>query len=185
MLSNRVPQAINPGVKLKDKLILFLKIEALTLVIGLSFILRHVALGVIKDKKAALVAVLPVPFMSSAAETLKRFSAVMVNDQWLYLLPFYGACLFAIRIDLVSRSLRDVFLKWSLLFFIMEFTTEWTKYGWDTVSADLPVQLARYLTGGLMAAGVWWLMERSPRLKELGQKPLLTRRRTRRSVKQD
>ena len=139
MLSNRVPQAINPGVKLKDKLILFLKIEALTLVIGLSFILRHVALGVIKDKKAALVAQLPVPFMSSVAETLKRLSNVIVHDQWMYLLPFYGACLFAIRIDLVSRSLRDVFLKWSLLFFIMEFTTEWTKYGWDTVSADFPI----------------------------------------------
>ena len=48
----------------------------------------------------------------------------------------------------------------------MEFTTEWTKYGWGEATAELPLMLLQYLAGGALAAAVWWLIEKSPRVHE-------------------
>jgi hypothetical protein len=152
-------------VSLKEKILLFLKIQAATFAIGGAFILRDISLQVLHEKKASLAAGVAPAFASPMAESLRRLSAALAHDHWFFLLPFYGVCLFAIRTDLMSRTIQHVFVKWSVMFFVMEFTTEWTKYGWDYVSADLPVQLLRYLSGGLIAAAVWWLIEKSPRLR--------------------
>ena len=157
-------------VSLKEKILLFLKIEAATFAIGGAFILRDISLQVLKEKKASIAAGVPPAFESPMGESIRRLSTALAHEHWLFLLPFYGVCLFAIRTDLMSRTLHHVFIKWSVMFFVMEFTTEWTKYGWDAVSADLPVQLMRYLSGGLIAAAVWWLIEKSPRLKPIPAK---------------
>lgn len=159
-----------PLVTLKEKTWLFLKIEAAAFAIGGAFILRDISLQVLKEKKASLAAGVPPAFDSPMGESLRRLSVALAHDHWFFLLPFYGVCLFAIRTDLMSRTLHHVFIKWSVMFFVMEFTTEWTKYGWDSVSADLPVQLMRYLSGGLIAAAVWWLIEKSPRFKPVATK---------------
>jgi hypothetical protein len=97
---------------------------------------------------------------------LGRVGQIFQTEGWLILLPLYGTCLFFLRVDQRIRGLRQAFVKWSVLFLVMEFTTEWTKYGWGEATAELPLMLVRYLAGGALAAAVWWLIEKSPRVHE-------------------
>ena len=126
---------------------LFGKIQIVTFLLGMAFILRsHTEHGT----SFAVV-------IDSTKESL------FGPDGWFYRLLLYGTCLFLIRTDKKPRNLRQVFIKWSVLFLVMEFITDWTKYGWHQASVDFPVMLLRYLSGGALAAAVWWLIERSPR----------------------
>ena len=104
---------------LKQKVRLFVKIQAATFAIGVAFIIRENA--------------------------------------------DHGTFLYFLRTDRRPRNMKQVFFKWSILFLILEFTTEWTKYGWGQATTDFPVLLVRYAAGGALAAAVWWLIERSPR----------------------
>ena len=151
---------------LKKRLFLFLKIQVIAFVIGTGFILRNTANRVIEEQKRAVNVGMDAPFASTLEETLRRLGHTFVDDGWLILLPLYGTCLFFLRVDQRIRTLRQAFIKWSVLFLVMEFTTEWTKFGWTDATAELPVMLIRYLAGGALAAAVWWLIERSPRVHE-------------------
>jgi hypothetical protein len=132
---------------LKRKAQLFGKIQVITFVLGIAFIVRsHTEHGVPLDV-----------VIDSTKESL------FGPDGWFYRLCLYGTCLFFIRTDKKPRHLKQVFIKWSLLFLVMEFITEWTKYGWNQASLDFPVMLLRYAAGGALAAAVWWLIECSPR----------------------
>mgnify|MGYP003330971351 CR=1 FL=1 len=140
---------------MKAKLALFAKIQLVTFIIGVAFIFRdNVTQGMGLTKA-----------MHVTSKIL--FGANIENHKpWLFLLPFYGTCLFLIRTDLISQSIWSVFKKWSLVFFILQFTTDWTMYGWEKASSDFPVMILRYISGGALAASVWWLIECSPRLQE-------------------
>lgn len=151
---------------LKKRLLLFLKIQVVAFVIGTGFILRNTASRVIEEQKRLVNLGMDAPFDSTFRETLRRLGQTFVDDGWLILLPLYGTCLFFLRVDQRIRSLRQAFIKWSVLFLVMEFTTEWTKFGWGEATAELPVMLIRYLAGGALAAAVWWLIEKSPRVHE-------------------
>lgn len=151
---------------LKKRLFLFLKIQVVAFVIGTGFILRNTANRVIEEQKRLVNLGMDAPFDSTFQETLRRLGHTFVDDGWLILLPLYGTCLFFLRVDQRIRSLRQAFIKWSVLFLVMEFTTEWTKFGWTEATAELPVMLIRYLAGGALAAAVWWLIERSPRVHD-------------------
>ena len=151
---------------LKKRLFLFLKIQVVAFVIGTGFILRNTANRVIEEQKRLVNLGMDAPFDSTFQETLRRLGHTFVDDGWLILLPLYGTCLFFLRVDQRIRSLRQAFIKWSVLFLVMEFTTEWTKFGWTEATAELPVMLIRYLAGGALAAAVWWLIERSPRVDD-------------------
>jgi len=153
-------------VVLKKRLLLFLKIQVVAFVIGTGFILRNTASRVIEEQKRLVNLGMDAPFDSTFRETLRRLGQTFVDDGWLILLPLYGTCLFFLRVDQRIRSLRQAFIKWSVLFLVMEFTTEWTKFGWGEATAELPVMLIRYLAGGALAAAVWWLIEKSPRVHE-------------------
>jgi hypothetical protein len=153
-------------VLLKKRLYLFLRIQLVAFVIGASFILRNTASRVIEEQQRAVNLGYEPPFASAMQEALRRLGHTFLTDGWLILLPLYGTCLFFLRVDQRIRGLRQAFIKWSVLFFLMEFTTEWTKYGWAEASAELPLMLMRYLAGGALAAAVWWLIERSPRMHE-------------------
>lgn len=137
---------------LKQKVRLFAKIQAATFAIGLAFIVRENA-----------------EHGSSIAITFERVKEVLLGDsdptqtRWLFLLPLLGTFLYFLRVDRRPRTMRQVFFKWSILFLILEFTTEWTKVGWGQATSDFPVMLIRYTAGGALAAAVWWLIERSPR----------------------
>lgn len=131
----------------KRKAQLFGKIQVITFVLGIAFIVRsHTEHGT--------------PF-EIVLESTKE--SLFGPDGWFYRLCLYGTCLFFIRTDKKPRHLKQVFIKWSLLFLVMEFITDWTKYGWNQASLDFPVMLMRYAAGGAMAAATWWLIERSPR----------------------
>lgn len=151
---------------IKKRLFLFLKIQVVAFVIGTGFILRNTANRVIEEQKRHVNLGMDAPFDSTFQETLRRLGHTFVDDGWLILLPLYGTCLFFLRVDQRIRSLRQAFVKWSVLFLVMEFTTEWTKFGWTEATAELPVMLIRYLAGGALAAAVWWLIERSPRVHD-------------------
>ena len=151
---------------LKKRLFLFLKIQVVAFVIGTGFILRNTGNRVIEEQKRLVNLGMDAPFDSTFQETLRRLGHTFVDEGWLILLPLYGTCLFFLRVDQRIRSLRQAFIKWSVLFLVMEFTTEWTKFGWTEATAELPVMLIRYLAGGALAAAVWWLIERSPRVHE-------------------
>jgi len=140
---------------MKAKLALFAKIQLVTFIIGVAFIFRdNVTQGMGLTKAMHLTSKI-------------LFGANIENHKpWLLLLPFYGTCLFLIRTDLISQTIWSVFKKWSLVFFILQFTTDWTMYGWEKASSDFPVMILRYIAGGALAASVWWLIERSPRLEE-------------------
>jgi hypothetical protein len=153
-------------VLLKKRLSLFLKIQAVTFVIGMGFILRNTANRVIEEQQRAVNLGYDPPFASTLEEALRRVGQIFLTEGWLTLLPLYGTCLFFLRVDQRIRGLRQAFVKWSVLFLVMEFTTEWTKYGWTEATAELPLMLIRYLAGGALAAAVWWLIERSPRVHE-------------------
>ncbi len=137
---------------LKQKVWLFAKIQAATFAIGLAFIIRENA------EHGATLQI-----------TYERVKEALLGDsnpartRWLFLLPLFGTLLYFIRVDRRPRRMKQVFFKWSILFLIMEFTTEWTKFGWGQATSDLPVMLIRYAAGGALAAAVWWLIERSPR----------------------
>jgi len=139
-------------VTLKQKVGLFLKIQAATFVIGLAFIVRE---------KAGHGVSLDVVYRQVMDGLFG--GADPTHTRWLFLLPLFGMFLYFLRTDPRPRSLRQVFVKWSVLFLVMEFMTEWTKYGWTQATADLPVMLLRYAAGGALATAVWWLIERSPR----------------------
>lgn len=113
-------------------------------VIGASFILRNTASRVIEEQQRAVNLGYEPPFASTLQEALRRLGHTFLTDGWLILLPLYGTCLFFLRVDQRIRSLRQAFIKWSVLFLLMEFTTEWTKYGWAETSAELPLMLMRY-----------------------------------------
>lgn len=151
---------------IKKRLFLFLKIQVVAFVIGTGFILRNTANRVIEEQKRHVNLGMDAPFDSTFQETLRRLGHTFVDDGWLILLPLYGTCLFFLRVDQRIRSLRQAFVKWSVLFLVMEFTTEWTKFGWTEATAELPVMLIRYMAGGALAAAVWWLIERSPRVHD-------------------
>ena len=151
---------------IKKRLFLFLKIQVVAFVIGTGFILRNTANRVIEEQKRLVNLGMDAPFDSTFQETLRRLGHTFVDDGWLILLPLYGTCLFFLRVDQRIRSLRQAFVKWSVLFLVMEFTTEGTKFGWTEATAELPVMLIRYLAGGALAAAVWWLIERSPRVHD-------------------
>ncbi len=153
-------------VLLKKRLSLFLKIQAVAFVIGTGFILRNTANRVIEDQQRAVNLGMDPPFASALQEALARVGQTFLAEGWLILLPFYGTCLFFLRVDQRIRGLRHAFVKWSVLFLVMEFTTEWTKYGWTEATAELPLMLIRYLAGGALAAAVWWLIECSPRVQD-------------------
>jgi hypothetical protein len=154
------------GVLLKKRLALFLKIQAVAFVIGTGFILRNTANRVIEEQQRAVNLGMEPPFASTLQEALGRVGQIFLTEGWLILLPLYGTCLFFLRVDQRIKGLRQAFVKWSVLFLVMEFTTEWTKYGWTEATAELPLMLIRYLAGGALAAAVWWLIERSPRVHE-------------------
>lgn len=142
-------------MKLKDKLTLFAKIQLVTFIIGVAFIFRdNVTQGMGLTRAMNLTSKI---LLGANIENHKP---------WLFLLPFYGTCLFLIRTDLISQTIWSVFKKWSLVFFILQFTTDWTMYGWDKASSDFPVMILRYISGGALAACTWWLIECSPRLNE-------------------
>ncbi len=137
---------------LKQKVRLFVKIQAATFAIGLAFIIRqHAEHGM------------------TLQGTYDQVREVLFGDaepgqtRWLFILPLFGTFLYFLRTDRRPRDMKQVFLKWSVLFLVMEFTTEWTKYGWGQATTDFPVLLVRYAAGGALAAAVWWLIERSPR----------------------
>jgi len=88
----------------------------------------------------------------------------MQTNGWFLLLPFFGLCLFLLRTDSRMRRTRQVFMKWTLIFLVMEFTTQWTREGWAVATSSFPVMALRFGSAGAMAAAVWWLMERSPRV---------------------
>ena len=115
---------------LKKRLSLFLKIQAVTFVIGTGFILRNTASRVMEEQQRAVNLGEVPPFASTLGETLGRVGQIFLTEGWLILLPLYGTCLFFLRVDQRIRGLRQAFVKWSVLFLVMEFTTEWTKYGW-------------------------------------------------------
>ena len=137
---------------LKQKVRLFVKIQAATFAIGLAFIIRENA-----------------EHGFTLQMTYNHVREALFGDEdptrtrWLFLLPLFGTFLYFVRTDRRPRNLKQVFFKWSILFLILEFTTEWTKYGWGQATTDLPVLLVRYAAGGTLAAAVWWLIERSPR----------------------
>jgi len=139
-------------VTLKQKVGLFVKIQAATFAIGLAFIIRENA-----------------EHGFTLQLTYDHVCAALFGDEdpnrtrWLFLLPLFGTFLYFLRTDRRPRNLKQVFFKWSILFLILEFTTEWTKNGWAQATTDLPVFLVRYAAGGALAAAVWWLIERSPR----------------------
>ena len=151
---------------IKKRLLLFLKIQAVAFVIGTSFILRNTANLVIEEQQRATNLGSSPPFDSTLQEALRRAGQIFVAEGWLILLPLYGTCLFFLRVDQQIRSLRQAFVKWSVLFLVMEFTTEWTKYGWTEATSELPLMLIRYLAGGALAAAVWWLIQCSPRVPD-------------------
>jgi hypothetical protein len=139
-------------VTLKQKVRLFVKIQAATFAIGLAFIIRENA-----------------EHGFTLQMTYNHVREALFGDEdpsrtrWLFLLPLFGTFLYFIRTDRRPRNMKQVFFKWSILFLIMEFTTEWTKFGWGQATSDFPVLLVRYAAGGALAAAVWWLIERSPR----------------------
>jgi len=140
-------------VTLKQKVRLFVKIQAATFAIGLAFIIRD---------KAEHGTTLQLLF-DNVRQALLGSDEYPPRTGWLFLLPLFGTFLYFIRTDRRPRHLKEVVFKWSILFLVMEFTTEWTKYGWGQATTDFPVMLVRYAAGGALAAAVWWLIERSPR----------------------
>jgi len=126
---------------------LFLQLQLVTFAVGTALLLRsHTEKGT--SVKAALDGTL----------------LDMQTNGWFLLLPFFGLCLFLLRTDPRPKSLRHVFVKWTVIFLVMEFTTQWTREGWAVATASLPVMALRFGSAGAMAAAVWWLMERSPRV---------------------
>jgi hypothetical protein len=159
-------------MNMKAKLALFAKIQLVTFIIGIAFIFHgNVSQGMGLTKALHVTSKI-------------LYGANLENQKpWIFLLPFYGTCLFLIRTDLVSQSIWSVFKKWSLIFFILQFTTDWTMYGWDKASADFSVMILRYISGGALAAGVWWLIECSPRLQDQGAEVEVKNNRSNRSKK--
>lgn len=92
----------------------------------------------------------------------------MQTNGWFLLLPFFGLCLFLLRTDPRPKTLRQVFVKWTVIFLVMEFTTQWTREGWAVATGSFPVMALRFGSAGAMAAAVWWLMECSPRVHPPG-----------------
>ncbi len=126
---------------------LFLQLQLVTFAVGTALLLRsHTEKGT--SVKAALDGTL----------------LDMQTNGWFLLLPFFGLCLFLLRTDSRMRRTRQVFVKWTLIFLVMEFTTQWTREGWAVATASFPVMALRFGSAGAMAAAVWWLMERSPRV---------------------
>ncbi len=138
---------------LKQKVRLFVKIQAATFAIGLAFIIRE---------NAEHGFTLQMTY-NHVQEALFGDPLDPNRTRWLFLLPLFGTFLYFLRTDRRPRNLKNVFFKWSILFLVLEFITEWTRYGWGQATADLPVLLVRYAAGGTLAAAVWWLIERSPR----------------------
>lgn len=130
---------------------LFLQLQLVTFAVGTALLLRsHTEKGT--SVKAALDGTL----------------LDMQTNGWFLLLPFFGLCLFLLRTDSRMRRTRQVFVKWTLIFLVMEFTTQWTREGWAVATASFPVMALRFGSAGAMAAAVWWLMERSPRVHAPG-----------------
>lgn len=126
---------------------LFLQLQLVTFAVGTALLLRsHTEKGT--SVKAALDGTL----------------LDMQTNGWFLLLPFFGLCLFLLRTDSRMRRTRQVFVKWTVIFLVMEFTTQWTREGWAVATASFPVMALRFGSAGAMAAAVWWLMERSPRV---------------------
>ena len=126
---------------------LFLQLQLVTFAVGTALLLRsHTEKGT--SVKAALDGTL----------------LDMQTNGWFLLLPFFGLCLFLLRTDSRMRRTRQVFVKWTVIFLVMEFTTQWTREGWAVAAASFPVMALRFGSAGAMAAAVWWLMERSPRV---------------------
>lgn len=138
---------------LKQKVRLFVKIQAATFAIGLAFIIRENA-----DHGFTLQMTYDHVHVALFGDDLD-----LNRPRWLFLLPLFGIFLYFLRTDRRPRNLKHVFFKWSILFLILEFTTEWTKHGLGQATTDLPLLLVRYAAGGILAAAVWWLIERSPR----------------------
>lgn len=130
---------------------LFLQLQLVTFAVGTALLLRsHTEKGT--SVKAALDGTL----------------LDMQTNGWFLLLPFFGLCLFLLRTDSRMRRTRQVFVKWTVIFLVMEFTTQWTREGWAVATASFPVMALRFGSAGAMAAAVWWLMERSPRVHAPG-----------------
>lgn len=130
---------------------LFLQLQLVTFAVGTALLLRsHTEKGT--SVKAALDGTL----------------LDMQTNGWFMLLPFFGLCLFLLRTDSRMRRTRQVFVKWTVIFLVMEFTTQWTREGWAVATASFPVMALRFGSAGAMAAAVWWLMERSPRVHAPG-----------------
>lgn len=126
---------------------LFLQLQAVTFAVGIALLVRaHTERG------------------TTVKQALDGTLMDMQTNGWFLLLPFFGLCLFLLRTDPKPRFTRQVFLKWSAIFLVMEFTTQWTREGWAAATASFPVMALRFGSAGAMAAAVWWLMERSPRV---------------------
>lgn len=126
---------------------LFLQLQLVTFAVGTALLLRsHTEKG------------------TTFREALDGTFLDMRTNGWFLLLPFFGLCLFLLRTDPRPKRTRQVFVKWTLIFLVMEFTTQWTREGWAVATASFPVMALRFGSAGAMAAAVWWLMERSPRV---------------------
>ncbi|MGA0133953.1 MAG: hypothetical protein ACO3ND_06315 [Opitutales bacterium] len=138
-------------LRLRRKAKLFLQLQLVTFAVGLALLLRaHTEKGT--------------TFQAALDGTLLD----MQTNGWFLLLPFFGLCLFLLRTDPRPRRTRQVFVKWSMIFLVMEFTTQWTREGWAVASSSFPVMALRFASAGAMAAAIWWLMERSPRVHPPG-----------------
>ena len=138
---------------LKQKVRLFVKVQVATFAIGLTFIIRE---------NAEHGFTLQMTY-NHVCDALFGGDDYPGRTRWLFLLPLFGTFLYFLRTDRRPRNIKQVFFKWSILFLIMEFVTEWTKYGWGQATTDFPVLMVRYAASGALAAAVWWLIERSPR----------------------
>ncbi len=126
---------------------LFLQLQAVTFAVGTALLLRaHTEKG------------------TTAAQAVDGTLLDMQTNGWFLMLPFFGLCLFLLRTDPRPRRTRQVFLKRSVISLVKAFTTPWTREGWAVATSSFPVMALRFGSAGAMAAAVWWLMERSPRV---------------------
>lgn len=130
---------------------LFLQLQLVTFTVGTALLLRA------RTERGTTV-----------SQAFEGTLLDMQTNGWFLLLPFFGLCLFLLRTDPRPKHVRQVFLKWTVIFLVMEFTTQWTRVGWAAATDSLPVMALRFGSAGAMAAAVWWLMECSPRVHPTG-----------------